>query len=84
MYDLDNSTPKLMNLALSLSVKAIRVPISLYEDMLLTDNPIISKLNGELYFDKYLVIPDETLDQVNFDFDYRIVDNSDAEKGDEQ
>lgn len=73
-----------MNLTLSLSIKAICVPISLYEYMLLTDSPIISKLNGELYFDKYLVIPDETLDQVEFDFDYGMVENNDTEKGDEQ
>ena len=69
---LDNSTPKLTNLTLSLSVKAVRVPISLYEDMLLSDNPIISKLGGELYFDKYLVIADESLDCVDFDFEYGV------------
>lgn len=38
--------------------------------MLLTDSPIISKLGGELYFDKYLVIADESLDCVDFDFEY--------------
>lgn len=75
MYELDNSTPKLMNLTLSLSVKAIRVPVSLYEDMLLTDNPTISKLNGELYFDKYLVIPDESLKHIDFDFNYGMTEN---------
>ena len=72
---LDNSSPKLTKLTkltLSLSVKAIRVPISLYEDMLLTDNPIISKLGGELYFDKYLVIADGSLDCVDFDFEYGV------------
>ena len=69
---LDNSSPKLTKLTLSLSVKAVRVPISLYEDMLLTDNPIISKLGGELYFDKYLVIADESLDCVDFDFEYGV------------
>ena len=73
MNRLDNSSPKLTKLTLSLSVKAIRVPIELYEDMLLTDNPIISKLNGELYFDKYLVIADESLDCVDFDFEYGVV-----------
>ena len=67
---LDNSSPKLTKLTLSLSVKAVRVPISLYEDMLLTDNPIMSKLGGELYFDKYLVIADESLNCVDFDFEY--------------
>lgn len=70
---LDNSSPKLTKLTLSLSVKAVRVPISLYEGMLLTDNPIISKLGGELYFDKYLVIADESLDCVDFDFEYGVV-----------
>ena len=69
---LDNSSPKLTKLTLSLSVKAVRVPISLYEDMLLTDNPIISKLGGELYFDKYVVIADESLDCVDFDFEYGV------------
>ena len=69
---LDNSPPKLTKLTLSLSVKAVRVPISLYEDMLLTDNPIISKLGGELYFDKYVVIADESLDCVDFDFEYGV------------
>ena len=72
-FTLDNSSPKLMSLTLSLSVKSIRVPILLYEEMLLTDNPVISKLNGELYFDKYLVIADETLDCVDFDFDYGMI-----------
>ena len=69
---LDNSSPKLTNLTLSLSVKAIRVPTGLYENMLLSDNPIISKLGGELYFDKYLVIADESLDCIDFDFEYGV------------
>ena len=69
---LDNSSPKLTKLTLSLSVKAIRVPINLYEEMLLSDNPIMSKLGGELYFDKYLVIADESLDCVDFDFEYGV------------
>ena len=73
MSSLDNSSSKLSKLTLSLSVKAVRVPIELYEDMLLTDNPIISKLGGELYFDKYLVIADETLDCVDFDFEYGVI-----------
>ena len=75
---LDNSSPKLTKLALSLSVKAVRVPINLYEDMLLTDNPIISKLGGELYFDKYLVIADESLDCVDFDFEYGVTPNDEV------
>lgn len=70
---LDNSSPKLTKLTLSLSVKAIRVPINLYEEMLLSDNPIMSKLGGEIYFDKYLVIADESLDCVDFDFEYGVV-----------
>ena len=69
---LDNSSPKLTKLTLSLSVKAIRVPINLYEDMLLSDNPIMSKLGGKLYFDKYLVVADESLDCVDFDFEYGV------------
>ena len=73
MNSLDNSSPKLSKLTLSLSVKAIRVPISLYEEMLLTDNPIIRKLGGEIYFDKYVVIADELLDCVDFDFEYEVV-----------
>ena len=73
MNSLDNSSPKLTKLTLSLSVKAICVPISLYEEMLLTDIPIIRKLGGELYFDKYLVIADESLDCVDFDFEYGVV-----------
>ena len=72
MNSLDNSSPKLTKLTLSLSVKAVRVPIKLYEDMLLTDNPIISILADELYFDKYLVIADESLDCVEFDFEYGV------------
>lgn len=75
MHNLDNSSPKLTKLTLSLSVKAVRVPIELYEVMLLTDNPIISKLGGELYFDKYLVIADESLECVDFDFEYGVVSN---------
>ena len=69
---LDNSSPKLTKLTLSLSVKAVRVPISLYEEMLLSDNPIMSKLGGELYFDKYPVIADESLDCIDFDFEYGV------------
>ena len=84
MHNLDNSSPKLTKLTLSLSVKAIRVPISLYEDMSLTDNPIMSKLGGELYFDKYLVIADESLDCVDFDFEYGVVvDNNNVTSNDE-
>lgn len=73
-----NNAPKLTKLTLSLSVKAIRVPIKLYEDMLLTDNPIISKLGGELYFDKYLVIADESLDCIDFDFEYGVSSNDEV------
>ena len=73
MNSLDNSSPKLTKLTLSLSVKAVRVPIDLYEDMLITDNPIIRKLGGEFYFDKYVVIADESLDCVDFDFEYKVV-----------
>lgn len=81
---LDNSSPKLTKLTLSLSVKAVRVPINLYEDMLLTDNPIISKLGGELYFDKYLVIADESLDCVDFDFEYGVTSNDEVSPDDEK
>ena len=70
---LDNSSPKLTKLTLSLSVKAVRVPIKLYEEMLLTVNPIVKKLGNELYFDKYLVVADESLDCVDFDFEYEVV-----------
>lgn len=69
---LDNSSPKLTTLTLSLSVKSIRVPINLYEEMLLSDNPVMSELGGEIYFDKYLVIADESLDCVDFDFEYGV------------
>ena len=77
MNSLDNSPPKLTKLTLSLSVKAIRVPIDLYEDMLLTDNPIVRKLGNELYFDKYLVVADESLDCVDFDFEYGVFTEGD-------
>ena len=73
MFNLDNSSPKLTKLILSLSIKAVRVPIELYEGMLLTENTIVRKLGGELYFDKYLVIADESLDCVDFDFEYEVV-----------
>lgn len=73
MNSLDNSSPKITKLNLSLSVKAIRVPINLYEEMLLSDNPVMSELGGEIYFDKYLVIADESLDCVDFDFEYGVV-----------
>ena len=81
-FTLDNSSAKLMSLTLSLSVKAIRVPILLYEEMLLTDNPIISKLGGELYFDKYLVIADESLYCVDFDFEYGVAPNDEVTSDD--
>lgn len=81
---LDNNSPKLTKLTLSLSIKAVRVPIELYEDMLLTDNPIISKLGGELYFDKYLVIADESLDCVDFDFEYGVTSNDEVSPDDEK
>lgn len=73
-----NSSPKITKLTLSLSVKAVRVPIKLYDDMLLTDNPIISKLGKELYFDKYLVIADESLDCIDFDFEYGVTSNDEV------
>lgn len=73
MNSLDNSSPKLTKLTLSLSIKAVRVPIKLYEDMLLTDNPIVRKLGKEIYFDKYLVVADESLDCVDFDFEYGVI-----------
>ena len=78
MNNLDNSSPKLTKLTLSLSVKTIRVPIKLYGDMLLSDNPIISKLGDELYFDKYLVIADESLDCVDFDFEYGVTSDDEV------
>ena len=84
MNSLDNSSPKLTKLTLSLSVKAVRVPINLYEEMLLSDNPVMSKLGGEIYFDKYLVIADESLDCVDFDFEYgAVVDNNNVTSNDE-
>ena len=73
MFNLDNSSPNMTKLTLSLSIKAVRVPIGLYEDILITDNTIVRKLGGELYFDKYLVIADESLDCVDFDFEYEVV-----------
>ena len=79
---LDNSYPNLTKLTLSLSVISVRVPISLYEDMLLTDNPIMSKLGGELYFDKYLVIADESLDCVDFDFEYGVTSGDEVTSDD--
>ena len=78
MHNLDNSSPKLTKLTLSLSVKTVRVPIKLYGDMLLSDNPIISKLGDELYFDKYLVIADESLDCVDFDFEYGVTSDDEV------
>ena len=78
MNNLDNISPKLTKLTLSLSVKVVRVPIKLYEYMLLTDNTIMSKLGGELYFDKYLVIADESLDCVDFDFEYEVTSNDEV------
>ena len=78
MNNLDNNSPKLTKLTLSLSVKAVRVPIKLYGDMLLSDNPIISKLGDELYFDKYLVIADESLDCVDFDFEYGVTSDDEV------
>lgn len=75
MNSLDNSSPKLTKLTLSLSVKAMRVPIILYEGMLLTDNPIMSKLGGELYLGKFLIVADESLDEIDIDFECNMVDN---------
>lgn len=66
---------KNISVTLSVSVKAVRVPVDMYEDMLLSDDEILTKLDGELYLGKYLVIADESIDEVDVDFECNMVDN---------
>lgn len=64
-----------ISVTLSVSVKAVRVPINMYEDMLLSDEEVLTKLDGELYLGKYLVIADKSLDEIDIDFECNMVDN---------
>ena len=66
---------KNMSVKVSVSVKALRVPTNMYEDMLLSDDEILTKLDGELYLGKYLVIADESIDEIDVDFECNMVDN---------
>jgi len=61
------------SVTVSVSVKALRVPIDMYEDMLLSDDEVLTKLDGELYLGKYLVIADESIDEVDVDFECEVV-----------
>ena len=66
---------KNMSVKVSVSVKALRVPTNMYEDMLLSDDEILTKLDGELYLGKYLVIADESIDEIDVDFECNMVGN---------
>ena len=66
---------KNINVTLSVSVKSVRVPVGMYEDMLLSDDEVINKIDGELYLGKHLVVADESIDEVDVDFECNIVDN---------
>ena len=64
-----------ISVTLSVSVKAVRVPVDMYEEMLLSDDEVLTKLDGELYLGKYLVIADESIDEIDVDFECNMVDN---------
>ena len=70
---LDNSSPKLTKLTLSVSIKTIRAPIKLYEEMLLWDDTVLSKSDGKLYLGKFLIVADESIDEVDVDFECEVV-----------
>ena len=72
---LDNSSPKLTKLALSVTIKTIRAPIKLYEEMLLWDDTVISKSDGKLYLGKFLIVADDSLDEIDIDFECNMVDD---------
>ena len=66
---------KNMSVKVSVSVKALRVPTNMYEDMLLSDDEVLTKSDGELYLGKYLVIADESIDEIDVDFECNMVGN---------
>ena len=70
---------KNISVTLSVSVKSVRVPVDMYEDMLLSDDEVINKIGGELYLGKHLVVADESINEVDVDFECNLVDND--EKG---
>ena len=74
---------KNISVTLSVSVKSVRVPVDMYKDMLLSDDEVINKIDGELYLGKYLVVADESIDEVDVDFECNIVDNDEKGVSDE-
>lgn len=66
-----------IDVTLSVTIKTIRAPIKLYEDMLLCDDPVLSKSDGKLYLGKFLIVADESIDEVDIDFECNMVDNDD-------
>ena len=74
---------KNISVTLSVSVKSVRVPVDMYEDMLLSDDEVINKIDGELYLGKHLVVSDESINEVDIDFECNIVDNDEKDVSDE-
>lgn len=71
----EGSVTKNIDVTLSVSIKTIRAPIELYEEMLLSDDPVLSKSKGKLYLGKFLIVADESLDEIDIDFECNMVDN---------
>ena len=65
-------------------MKSVRVPVDMYQDMLLSDDEVINKVDGKLYLGKHLVVADESIDEVDVDFECNLVDNDEKEVSDEK
>lgn len=71
------------SVTVSVTIKTIRAPIKMYEEMLLWDDPVISKSDGKLYLGKFLIVADESLDEIDIDFECNMVDDDDKDVVDE-
>ena len=61
------------SVTVSVTIKTIRAPIELYEEMLMSDDPVLSKSDGKLYLGKFLIVADESLDEIDIDFECEVV-----------
>ncbi len=66
------------SVTVSVTIKTIRAPIELYEEMLMSDDPVLSKSDGKLYLGKFLIVADESLDEIDFDFEYGVTSDDEV------
>lgn len=68
-----------IDVKLLVTIKTIRAPIKLYEEMLLWDDPVLSKSDGKLHLGKFLIVADESLDEIDIDFECNMKNIKDDE-----